>query len=164
MTNKSDLWLAFATNSLTLQSLGNVKLCPLKFVLFCPKAALVPIWPPQQHCLQLSVHAQTGGGAEGLLHVETALEQPIPQIWMECHAQKVVICSFFSGVLHKQRGCRFLGKEEPVMVLQAALEGKECILLEYFSIEIDMYSKLVSWFLIWDLISVSLQSQLFSSC
>lgn len=38
-----------------------------------------------------------------------------------------------------------LGKEEPVRVLHAALEGKECILLEYFSIEIDMYSKLVSW-------------------
>lgn len=47
------------------------------------------------------------------------------------------------------------------MVLQAVLEAKECILLEYFSIEIDTYRKWVSWFLIWDLISVSLQSQLF---
>lgn len=37
-----------------------------------------------------------------------------------------------------------LGKEEPVMVLQAALKAKECILLGYFSIEIDMCSKLVS--------------------
>lgn len=37
-----------------------------------------------------------------------------------------------------------LWKEPPVMVLQAAVEAKECILLEYFSIEIDMYSKLVS--------------------
>lgn len=34
--------------------------------------------------------------------------------------------------------------KEPVMILQAALEAKEGSLLEYFSIEIDTYSKLVS--------------------
>lgn len=61
-----------------------------------------------------------------------------------CHADKALICSFFSSVSHKYRGYIKMRKAEPVMVLQAALEAKEYILLEYFSIEIDMYRKLVS--------------------
>lgn len=42
VTNNSDPQLAFAINSLTLQCLGNVKLCPLNFLIFYAKLALLP--------------------------------------------------------------------------------------------------------------------------
>lgn len=104
VTNNSDPQLAFAINSLTLQSLGNVKLCPLNFLIFYPKLALLPNWSPQLHWLQFSVHPRTGQGAEGLLHVEMAQSCPFSKSGWECHGDKVFICSCFSSVLHKQRG------------------------------------------------------------
>lgn len=99
--NNSDPRLAFAIKSLTLQSLGNVKLCALNFLIFFPKSALLPDWSPRQLFLQFFLWPRAGGSAEGFLNVGMDWNSSFPKSEWECRLDKVFSFPFFSSMLHR---------------------------------------------------------------